>query len=113
MSDDQSDKKAPQSFAVVLPLLGAGAKAVPVTAAARIAAESCASWRPPKTTTLDVTDGPDDSAVISRRGSRGEKPAVRLALLFGVQEDEIAGEVEDQFDRCPEWTEQGPTWDPT
>jgi O-acetyl-ADP-ribose deacetylase (regulator of RNase III) len=95
VSDNQSGGTAPQLFAVVLPLLGAGAKAVPIAAAASIAAESCASWRP-RQPTLAVTD----RAI----NTHCEKPMVQLALLFGVQEDEVAGDVEDQFDRSPEWT---------
>ena len=55
----------------------------PPSVAACIAADSCATWRrsqPP----LGATTVP---------------PNVLLALLFWVQEDDIAGEIEKQFDR--------------
>ena len=65
-------------LSVLLPLLGAGAKAAPAADAARFAAERCASWQP----------SPDSRCRETRR----------LELRFGVQEDEVAGEVEEQFD---------------
>ena len=86
----RSAAAAPQPaslITVVLPLLGAGAKAVPVAAAARIAAESCGCWRPP----CDSSSSSDS------------RPEMELELLFGVQEDEVAGVTEDEFERQSAW----------
>lgn len=92
-----------RSVAIVLPLLGAGAKAAPVAAAARVAAESCASWKPAQPSPA-ATISAEHTVGTSRSRPCGAQSKIRLQLLFGVQEDTVAGEVEEQFDRQPQWT---------
>lgn len=95
--------KSPQTVGVVFPLLGAGAKSVPAAAAASIAAESCASWRPAQK--LVATPTPTHP-MFNRSGSSDKKSTMQLELMFGVQEDEIAHEVEECFNRCSKWLQQ-------
>jgi O-acetyl-ADP-ribose deacetylase (regulator of RNase III) len=73
-SVEEEDK--PAVAAVILPLLGAGAKGVPVAEATRIAAVHCASWQPQNI----------------------ESDGQNLELMFGVHDDEVAEHFELALD---------------
>jgi O-acetyl-ADP-ribose deacetylase (regulator of RNase III) len=78
---------------VVLPLLGAGAKGVPVPLAARIAAEHCVNGLP-----RARGGGNADGNGVRRRPNGDGSHRPRLELRFGVQDDRVAAEVEDEFE---------------
>ena len=94
-------------ISVASPLLGAGAKGTPVELAARIAAQHCASWQHADSArcmsdnsgrSSSSSKGANAAAAAAARIQSAVTPPTVLDVRFGVQEDEVAGVVEDACD---------------